>query len=112
MRFNFGYKIKEYLPRYCMSCGRSDSPLEIHHIKGRKNECHSSYLNAIMLCKECHDSAVCNDEVASTFMIKTFKLLDNKGYKLKEKDIDFMLHYKNIYVLIIQEIFGRDTKDL
>ncbi len=109
MKFNFGYKIKEYLPRYCMSCGCSNSPMEIHHIKGRKNESHSSYLNAIMLCKKCHDLAVCSDEHASTLMIKTFKLLHEKGYKLKDKDIDFMQSYKNIYVVIIQEIFGRDS---
>ena len=109
MKYNFDTKIDNYLPHYCMSCGFANRPLERHHIKGRKNDNHSSYLNAIMLCKKCHDLAVCNDELSLEYMRKTFKLLHVNHYKLKQKDLDFMHEYKNLYVIIIQEIFGPNT---
>lgn len=97
MSFDFSKKDREYFPRYCMNCGRTDSPLELHHIKGRKNESHSSPLNGIMLCKKCHDIAVQNDSMSYLFFKKTMRRLSLLKYSLTEKDVSFINYYCFIY---------------
>jgi len=112
MNFNFNKEIKDWLPRYCMNCGISNYPMEIHHIKGRKNELHNSYLNAIMICKRCHDKAVQSDECAARYLYVQLKNLYLRKYKLNEKDFKFIEYYIKIYEPIIQRVFNKYTKNI
>lgn len=99
MKYDFSHD-KYLFPRYCMSCKKTNSPLEDHHIKGRRNGLHSSPFNCIRVCKSCHDKVVQSDEVAVRFLKITFNYLFHKKYKPTEKDYSFMEYYINLYVRI------------
>ena len=112
MLYNFSQKDRSLFPRHCMSCGRTDRPIELHHIKGRRNDLHSSPLNGIILCKTCHDAAVQNDETAKGFFKKTMFMLKILHYILTEKDINFLIYYNKIYGINIQTSPNETAKSL
>lgn len=97
MKYNFSKRTLSNLPRYCMDCGRTDAPLETHHIKGRKNGLHISSFNAIRLCKQCHSDAVQNDDCSARLFRKTYDYLYRKKYKPNKLDYDFISHYIRIF---------------
>jgi 5-methylcytosine-specific restriction endonuclease McrA len=41
--------------RHCADCGRSDVPLELHHVNG--NPIDNRIANTIPLCRDCHHEA-------------------------------------------------------
>jgi len=112
MLYNFSKQDRCLFPRYCMNCGRTDRPIELHHIKGRWNDLHSSPLNGIILCKTCHDAAVQNDETAKRFFKKTMFMLKISHYILTEKDINFLIYYNKIYGINIQTEINKTTESL
>jgi 5-methylcytosine-specific restriction endonuclease McrA len=44
---NYGYR--------CQDCGRSDVPLEVHHVNGDPTD--NRIQNTIPLCRDCHHAA-------------------------------------------------------
>jgi len=58
--------------RYCVVCGRSDVPLEHHHIAGRAN-----LSDTITMCKTCHD------EVTNIYQVKWLPWTDAERYPLE-----------------------------
>lgn len=86
-----------------MNCKGSSLPLEDHHIANRENELHSSALNCIRLCKECHALSVKNDYYLSRYFKITLEYLAKKNYTLSNKDKGFIDKYWYIYEPIIQK---------
>jgi predicted restriction endonuclease len=41
--------------RRCRDCGRSDAPLEVHHVNGDPMD--NRIVNTIPLCRDCHHEA-------------------------------------------------------
>ena len=101
MKYNFSVKTKDRLPRYCMACGRTDKPLEDHHIKGRRDVLHSSSFNAIRICKLCHYEAVQSDDNAVHLFEITYTYLLRKKYKPSDKDYKFIEKYINLFTKFI-----------
>ena len=78
---------------HCWECSRSDKGAELHHIVGRKS---SSPLNAIPLCNRltCHNSGkIHTGKKEEEYLLKTFRYLIKTGYKLTDKDRDFVVDY-------------------
>ena len=97
MKNNFSRKTKDRLPRYCMACGKTNEPLEDHHIKGRKNGLHSSSFNAVRICKLCHSSITQNDDSAARLFEITYRYLIKNRYKASDKDLQFIEKYINLF---------------
>lgn len=97
MNYEFSKKTRGLFPRYCMKCGKTNEPLEDHHIKGRKNGLHISSFNAIRLCKSCHYDMVQGDDCAAHLFKITYDYLYRKKYKPSKLDYDFISHYIRIY---------------
>lgn len=85
----FASEVKLLWPRHCMVCGRSDQPLEDHHIYGRVS---SSPLNGIRVCKECHDSKSFMD--SNELLDTSIKFWSQQGYSLIENDWNFLKRFK------------------
>lgn len=75
---------------WCEVC-KSNEMVSYHHIRGRTS---SSVMNSIPLCITCHKEAdghnVSDKEFQDKLLKYTKKRADILGYKLKEKDKDFL----------------------
>lgn len=78
--------------QYCMDCGSNQMP-ELHHICGRKS---SSPLNAIVLCKKCHDHVGHHEEEEKKYFKITLIFLLQIEYQFTEADQDFINSYKRL----------------
>lgn len=84
VRYLFLYKHE------CWECGKNGSTtggLELHHIWGRVS---SSALNAAPLCHMCHERVGHTREEHQRYLRKTVLFISCEGYKLREKDDEFL----------------------
>jgi hypothetical protein len=86
---------------YCGTCGRNDSFLALHHIRGREKArkyLRSAY-NAIMLCNPCHDTydKKRKGEEAKNFQAYTMNFYKKSGlldlYQNTKYDEEFLHIY-------------------
>ncbi len=47
--------VQDWMDRRCRDCGRSDRPLEVHHVNGDPTD--NRIQNTIPLCRDCHHKA-------------------------------------------------------
>lgn len=91
MSFDFSSKTRElwFWQRECLVCGRNQT-LELHHILGRVSD---SPLNGILICRNCHNQGgITSRENRIDYLKKTFSFLTRNGYRLTEKDKQFITY--------------------
>jgi hypothetical protein len=87
----------------CWWCGMNTCDC-LHHIVGRgagDSKCESSPLNAALICNQkCHlpnHGKLRTKEIAKKFLNRTLGYLKKTGYRLTEKDNEFLKKYKEWY---------------
>lgn len=79
-----------YLYNYkCWECGENGSRtggMELHHILGR---CTNAPVNSAPLCHRCH-AKTNQGQTAAKYFFKTLCYLQKLGYKLTQKDEEFI----------------------
>jgi len=87
---------------HCWECSRSDKGADLHHICKRVS---NSVLNGIPLCNKCHSSGkIHTPKKEEEYLLKTFRYLIKTGYKLTDKDRDFIVdYYPKDWILDITE---------
>lgn len=95
----FSKETKElfYRGRYCLLCGRTDFPIELHHITGRDS---SSPFNCCRICKECHGSANHTPEDEIKFFLKTYRFLLSQKYQMTDDDKQFLLSHPHLLLCV------------
>ena len=89
----------------CLECGSNKgdalhhiiSPSNKHYTKGNHNR---SVLNSALLCNfKCHlyNPELHKEYKTRDFLGKTFMIMTNNGYQLKEIDHKFIENYKHLY---------------
>lgn len=79
--------------RWCMNCGRSDYPIELHHIFGRVS---ALPVNCSRLCSfkgdSCHETIgdIHNVENETKLLQATLSYLSQCSYKFTSEDINFI----------------------
>lgn len=62
----------------CMECGKSDTKLEVHHIKARRYGGNNNLGNLISLCSKCHQKTEGKEEL---FEDHYYKMIDGKNIR-------------------------------
>lgn len=87
----------------CWYCGQNSAD-SLHHIMGRGgpgSECESSILNAAPIhnfgCHLDHHGLITTKEWQKKFLKKTYNYLVKNYYQFTNKDLDFIIKYKDYY---------------
>lgn len=82
-----------YESRYCFLCGRTDLPIEFHHIVGRDS---NSPFNCSRICKECHRDMSHSEKEEYMLFNLTLSYLVRQRYQITEADKQFLLSYPHL----------------
>lgn len=92
-------QLARYYDEYqqCARCGKHNAT-DFHHNISRSNPHTSSIINAIPLCRSCHDDNVDfnTPDRQRKFFEWNMKWLLNREYDITEKDQDYLVAYRDI----------------
>lgn len=109
MSYEFSRETRQilYEEPYCGECGRnSNAMLEAHHINNRTS---NSPINAILLCKKCHDKIKGGKEELIKYTQIAWKRLKRNypDYKITQNDLKHLENLANKFGITVSELIQK-----